>query len=49
MILTQALWRQKATKPQYGLSRAERRENLLGSFAFHPVKLDGTVIVIEQR
>ena len=48
MILTQALWRQKATKPQYGLSRAERRENLLGSFAFHPVKLDGTVIVIDD-
>ncbi|WP_207802113.1 MULTISPECIES: ComF family protein [Acidaminococcus] len=48
MILTQALWRQKATKPQHGLSRAERRENLLGSFAFHPVKLDGTVIVIDD-
>lgn len=47
MILTQALWRQKATKPQYGLSRAERRENIAGSFAFHPVKLDGTVIVID--
>ena len=49
IILTQALWRQKATKPQYGLSRTERRENIAGSFAFHPVKLDGTVIVIEQR
>lgn len=42
----EALWRTRHTRPQVGLDRTERRQNVLGAFAADRVRVAGKLVLL---
>jgi ComF family protein len=42
----EALWRTRHTRPQVGLDRVQRRQNVLGAFAADPPRVEGRRVLL---